>query len=70
MESAKRREREAELEFAAWAHLREALREAEQAESDYSKTFRLLQVHATTLLNLVTVEEFLAVERAGTAFLR
>jgi DNA repair exonuclease SbcCD ATPase subunit len=35
MEAAKRREREAELDFAAWAHLREALREAEQAESSH-----------------------------------
>jgi uncharacterized protein YhaN len=35
MEAAKRREREAELDFAAWAHLREALREAEQAESGH-----------------------------------
>jgi DNA repair exonuclease SbcCD ATPase subunit len=35
MEAAKRREREAELDFAAWAHLREALREAEQSESSH-----------------------------------
>ena len=35
MESAKRREREAELDFGAWAHLREVLREAEQAESSH-----------------------------------
>lgn len=35
MEAAKRREREAELDFEAWKHLREALREAEQAEGSH-----------------------------------
>ena len=47
-----------------------AIQDWKQAGSDYSKAFRLLQVHATTLLNLVTAEEFLAVERAGTALFR
>lgn len=35
MEAARHRERDAELDFAAWAHLREAMREAEQTESGH-----------------------------------
>jgi hypothetical protein len=64
------RDDRAALPFVAESSRRLAIRDWEQAGSDYGKTFRLLQAHATTLLNLVTVEEFLAVEQAGTALFR
>jgi hypothetical protein len=64
------RDDRATLPFIAESSKRLAIQDWRQAGSDYTKTFRLLQVYATTLLNLVTVEEFLAAERAGTAFFR
>ena len=58
------------LPFVAESSRRLAIQDWKEAGSDYGKTFRLLQVYATTLLNLVTVEEFLAVERAGMPLFR
>ena len=64
------RDDRAALPFVAESSKQLAFQDWKQAGSDYGKAFRLLQVHATTLLNLVTVEEFLAVEQAATALRR
>ena len=49
---------------------RRLLQEWRRAGKDDVAAFRLLKVHAKSLLNLVTVEEFLAGERKGAPVLR